>query len=82
MDYCVYVGLLFYFVYEIWDYTVLLIICYLFLIGALVLLALSCYLSWRDTHSFRQVFRQNRLWLITLLLLPMLAFLVWCCRGS
>ena len=73
---CGYIGLLFYFAYSIWDYTVLYAISSLFFIGAYVMLLLSCYLSWRDTHSLRQVFRQNRLWLIGLVLLPMVLYVL------
>ena len=82
---CIFVGLLFSFAYKIWDYTVLLIIRNLFFTGSLVMLVLSCYLSWRDTHSLRQVFRQNRLWLVTLMIMPIvvcvLVYIVRCCRG-
>ena len=74
---CGYIGLLFYFAYSIWDYTVLYAISSLFFIGAVVMLLLSCCLSWRDTHSLRQVFRQNRLWLTRLLLLPIALYVLF-----
>ena len=74
---CILVGLLFSFAYRIWDCTVLLIIRNLFFTGSLVMLALSCYLSWRDTHSLRQVFRQNRMWLICLVILPVTLYVLF-----
>ena len=85
VDVCAFVGLLFSFAYKIWDYTVLLIIRNLFFTGSLLMTVLSCYLSWRDTHSLRQVFRQNRLWLVTLMIFPIVVYvlvsILRCCRA-
>ncbi len=42
-----------------------------------LLLFLLLYLTWRDTHSWRQVIRQNLLYLVICFVLPFLAYLLF-----
>lgn len=57
---------------SVWEY-----INFTFAGWAYLLLFLLLCLTWRDTHSWRQGFRQNLLYLVICFVLPLLAYLLF-----